>query len=82
MNTIIESLLQFFQYTGFANMTYKHAIMIFIGIVFITLFSGLGYFIRYRKLFLEYPSPLGSSSGGTMISVATFSSGMSVTQKV
>lgn len=37
MNTIFESLLQFFQYTGFANMTYKHAIMIFIGIVFIYL---------------------------------------------
>lgn len=37
MNTIFESLQQFFQYTGFANMTYKHAIMIFIGIVFIYL---------------------------------------------
>lgn len=37
MNTIFESLLQFFQYTGFANMTFKHAVMIFIGIVFIYL---------------------------------------------
>jgi len=37
MNTVFESLQQFFQYTGFANMTYKHAIMIFIGIVFIYL---------------------------------------------
>jgi oxaloacetate decarboxylase beta subunit len=37
MNTIFESLQQFFQYTGFASMTYKHAIMIFIGIVFIYL---------------------------------------------
>lgn len=37
MNTIFESLQQFFQYTGFANMTIQHAIMIFIGIVFIYL---------------------------------------------
>ena len=37
MNTIFESLQQFFQYTGFANMTVQHAIMIFIGIVFIYL---------------------------------------------
>ncbi len=37
MNTIFESLQQFSQYTGFASMTYKHAIMIFIGIVFIYL---------------------------------------------
>ncbi len=37
MNTIFESLQQFIQYTGFASMTYKHAIMIFIGIVFIYL---------------------------------------------
>ena len=37
MNTIFESLQQFLQYTGFASMTYKHAIMIFIGIVFIYL---------------------------------------------
>lgn len=37
MNTIFESLQQFFQYTGFANITIQHAIMIFIGIVFIYL---------------------------------------------
>lgn len=37
MNTIFESLQQFFQYTGFANMTWQHAVMIFIGIVFIYL---------------------------------------------
>ena len=35
MNTIIESLQQFLQYTGFANMTWQHAVMIFIGIAFI-----------------------------------------------
>ena len=37
MNTIFESLQQFWGYTGFANMTYQHLIMIAIGIVFITL---------------------------------------------
>ena len=35
MNTFFESLQQFFQYTGFANMTWQHAVMIFIGIAFI-----------------------------------------------
>ena len=37
MNTVIESLQQFWSYTGFANMTYQHLIMIAIGIIFITL---------------------------------------------
>ena len=37
MNTIFESLQQFLQYTGFANMTFQHVVMIFIGIVFIYL---------------------------------------------
>ena len=36
MNTVIESLQQFWGYTGFANMTYQHLIMIVIGIAFIT----------------------------------------------
>lgn len=36
MNTIIESLQQFLQYTGFANMTWQHIVMICIGIAFIT----------------------------------------------
>ena len=36
MNTIFESLQQFWGYTGFANMTYQHLIMIAIGIAFIT----------------------------------------------
>ena len=36
MNTIFESLQQFWGYTGFANMTYQHLIMIGIGIAFIT----------------------------------------------
>ncbi|MCF0174729.1 MAG: sodium ion-translocating decarboxylase subunit beta [Bacteroidales bacterium] len=36
MNTIIESLQQFWQYTGFANMTWQHLVMIIIGIGFIT----------------------------------------------
>ena len=37
MNTVIESLQQFLQYTGFANMTWQHIVMIAIGIVFISL---------------------------------------------
>ena len=37
MNTIFESLEQFWGYTGFANMTGQHLIMIAIGIIFITL---------------------------------------------
>ena len=37
MNTIFESLQQFLQYTGFANMTFQHVVMMFIGIVFIYL---------------------------------------------
>ena len=37
MNTVFESLEQFFQYTAFANMTVQHIIMIFIGILFIYL---------------------------------------------
>jgi oxaloacetate decarboxylase beta subunit len=36
MNTIFESLQQFLQYTGFANMTWQHIVMICIGIAFIT----------------------------------------------
>ena len=36
MNTIIDSLQQFLQYTGFANMTWQHVLMILIGIAFIT----------------------------------------------
>lgn len=36
MNTVIESLHQFLQYTGFANMTWQHIVMICIGIAFIT----------------------------------------------
>ena len=36
MNTIFESLQQFWSYTGFANMTIQHIIMIAIGIAFIT----------------------------------------------
>ena len=36
MNTVFESLVQFWQYTGFANMTWQHLVMILIGIAFIT----------------------------------------------
>ena len=36
MNTVFESLQQFLQYTGFANMTWQHIVMILIGIAFIT----------------------------------------------
>ena len=35
MNTIFESLQQFWQYTGFANMTIQHIVMTLIGIAFI-----------------------------------------------
>ena len=35
MNNIIESIEQFMQYTGFANMTWQHIIMICIGVAFI-----------------------------------------------
>lgn len=37
MGNIIDSLVQFWQYTAFANMTWMHIVMIIIGIVFITL---------------------------------------------
>ena len=37
MEHIIDSLVQFWQFTGFANMTVSHIIMICIGILFITL---------------------------------------------
>ena len=37
MGHIIDNLIQFWQYTGFANMTVSHIIMIGIGIIFITL---------------------------------------------
>ena len=36
METVVESLLQFLQYTGFANMTWQHFVMILIGVAFIT----------------------------------------------
>lgn len=37
MEQIIDSLIQFWQFTGFANMTWQHIVMICIGITFITL---------------------------------------------
>ena len=37
MNTIFESLQQFFQYTSFASFTWQHGVMILIGILFIYL---------------------------------------------
>lgn len=37
MDTIIESLEQFMHYTGFANMTWQHIVMILIGVAFITI---------------------------------------------
>ncbi|MCQ2184020.1 MAG: sodium ion-translocating decarboxylase subunit beta [Bacteroidales bacterium] len=37
METIIESLAQFWQFTGFANMTWQHLVMICIGVIFVTL---------------------------------------------
>ena len=36
-SNIVDSLIQFWQYTGFANMTLQHLVMIAIGITFITL---------------------------------------------
>ena len=37
MGSIVESLQQFWQFTGFANCSWQHLVMILIGIVFITL---------------------------------------------
>lgn len=37
MNTIFDSLVQFWTYTGFANFTWQHGVMILIGITFIAL---------------------------------------------
>lgn len=37
MNTIAESIRQFLTFTGFANMSWQHLIMIAVGILFITL---------------------------------------------
>lgn len=37
MDQIISSLQQFWEFTGFCNMTWQHLVMIGIGIVFITL---------------------------------------------
>ncbi len=37
MEQVIDSLAQFWQFTGFANCTWQHLVMILIGIVFITL---------------------------------------------
>lgn len=37
MDQIINNLQQFWEYTGFANVTYQHILMICIGIVFITM---------------------------------------------
>lgn len=37
MNTIIDSLNQFLQYTGFANFSWPHVAMILIGVIFITI---------------------------------------------
>ena len=36
-SNIVDSLIQFWQYTGFANMTIQHVVMIALGIIFITL---------------------------------------------
>ena len=36
-SNLVDSLIQFWQYTGFANMTIQHVVMIAIGIIFITL---------------------------------------------
>ena len=37
METVLDSLRQFWQFTGFANCTWQHLVMILIGLVFITL---------------------------------------------
>ncbi|MBP5539097.1 MAG: sodium ion-translocating decarboxylase subunit beta [Bacteroidales bacterium] len=37
METIVENLAQFWQYTGFANATWQHLVMILIGLTFIIL---------------------------------------------
>ena len=37
METVLDSLSQFWQFTGFANCTWQHLVMIAVGLVFITL---------------------------------------------
>lgn len=37
MDVILDSLQQFWQYTGFANCTWQHLVMLLIGLIFITL---------------------------------------------
>ena len=37
MDTVLDSLQQFWQFTGFANCTWQHLVMILIGLIFITL---------------------------------------------
>ena len=37
MNTVIDSLNQFLRYTGFANLTWPHLVMILVGVIFITI---------------------------------------------
>ena len=37
MNTVIDSLNQFLQYTAFANFSWPHVVMIIIGVIFITI---------------------------------------------
>ena len=74
MENIIESLRQFWEFTGFANVTPQHLIMICIGLVFITLGIvkkweplllvpiGFGIIIGNIPLFMDPETGLGMSA--------------------
>ena len=75
MENIIESLRQFWEFTGFANVTPQHLIMICIGLVFITLGIvkkweplllvpiGFGIIIGNIPLFMDPETGLGMKVG-------------------
>ena len=75
MENIIESLRQFWEFTGFANVTPQHLIMICIGLVFITLGMvkkweplllvpiGFGIIIGNIPLFMDPETGLGMKVG-------------------
>ena len=75
MENIIESLRQFWEFTGFANVTPQHLIMICIGLVFITLGIvkkweplllvpiGFGIIIGKIPLFMDPETGLGMKVG-------------------
>ena len=77
MENIIDSLQQFWQFTGFANCTWQHLLMICIGLGFITLGIvkhweplllvpiGFGMLIGNIPLFFD-PRPASASRSASM----------------